>query len=94
MLRVLAKLIARRIIPVASFCRSCGRDVRDFSAPDEVWERIRHLIPFRGNTLCYECFVDLTRRAGLRLSNWRLVPFPDEAGRLEEFARGGTIAET
>lgn len=84
-LRALVKLALRRLRAVASFCRACGREVRDFDAPDAVWARVQPRIPFGGNTLCYECFADIAREVGLRLTTWRLVPVPDERTHLDEF---------
>jgi hypothetical protein len=55
---------------VNSFCKQCGRDVRDFIAPDEVWELISSKIK-NGNVLCYECFCDKCEEVGL-LSVWKL----------------------
>jgi len=28
----------RKLVP--AFCKMCGRDVHDFVAPDEIWERV------------------------------------------------------
>jgi len=50
--------------PTNSFCKVCGRDVRDFSVSDELWAKIAPLIK-RGNIVCYNCFCDLCRQAGL-----------------------------
>jgi hypothetical protein len=65
--RVWIKLLLRRFFLLPSFCRRCGRKVRDFVADDAAWERVRPLIK-HGNTLCYDCFCDLTR------SVYRLEP--------------------
>jgi hypothetical protein len=55
---------------VDSFCKQCGRDVRDFIAPDEIWELISSKIK-NGNVLCYECFCDKCEEIGL-LPVWKL----------------------
>ena len=69
--RVLCKLFLRRVRPIPSFCKHCGRDVHDFIAPDEVWEQVEPHIR-HGYTLCYECFCDLCEQLGLP-SVWGLV---------------------
>lgn len=56
-LRVKAKLLLRRITLIPSFCKRCGRDVKDFHAPDDVWCKVESHIP-DGSVLCYSCFVD------------------------------------
>lgn len=63
-MRVLAKLSARRITTVWSFCKKCGRGVRDYRVPDDVWSEIEEDIRF-GNVLCYGCFADACRERGL-----------------------------
>jgi len=76
LLLVLLKLFKCRVlhVPTASFCKRCGRDVRDFIAPDEIWDVIDPHIRF-GHTLCYSCFCDLC--SGLDLPPvWGLVELP------------------
>jgi hypothetical protein len=68
-LRVKYKLLKRKFMLVDSFCKECGRDVRDFVAPDEVWKRIESKIKY-GNVLCYECFCDKCGEVGL-LPVWK-----------------------
>lgn len=65
-LRVSLKLFRARVLnlPTASFCKQCGRDVHDFVAPDEAWERVDQHIR-RGHTLCYDCFCAVCSRIGL-----------------------------
>lgn len=46
-------------------CYDCGRNVHDFSVPDELWEEVvgKEIV------LCYDCFVD---RADRKLKvKWR-----------------------
>ena len=69
-----AKLFLRRFFCLDSFCRRCGRKVRDFSVDDEAWERVRPYIK-HGNTLCYNCFCDLCDKLN-QPSMYRLVPMP------------------
>lgn len=72
-LRVHWKLWLRRHFTIASFCKECGRDVRDFDAPYEAWARIAPLIKL-GTVLCYECFCDACEAAGVYYGGcWRLV---------------------
>ena len=72
-LRVLIKLIWRKYsTDVPSFCKCCGIRIRDFSVPDLVWNKIEHLIPHDGNTLCYNCFSDYCGKVGLP-RNWDLI---------------------
>ena len=58
------KLMRRKFLPTASFCKICGRDVRDFIVPDIIWEMIDPHIK-RGHTLCYNCFTNTCRKIGL-----------------------------
>ena len=58
-MRLLAKLMLRRFFLLPSFCKRCGRRVRDFEADDATWARVRPFIR-HGGTLCYDCFCDLT----------------------------------
>jgi len=71
LVRVRWKLWLRRRRPVASFCKHCGRDVHDYRAPDDVWEkvepRIRH-----GYTLCYDCFCEECGKIGEQ-TVWDLI---------------------
>jgi len=73
--RVAWKRLLSRAKLVPSFCKVCGRDVRDFVAPDDVWERV---VGDRGTVRCYDCFADACARAGLERT-WRLVKL-DEQG--------------
>jgi hypothetical protein len=47
-----------------SFCKSCGRDIHDFSVSDDVWGKIEPYIK-HGNVLCYDCFCDYCGKRGL-----------------------------
>src|SRR5690606_9541792 len=69
-IRLYTKLVLRRFWLIPSFCKKCGRDVRDFVVPDPVWEKVEALIP-HGSVLCYECFCDVCEEAGLP-SVWEL----------------------
>lgn len=73
-LRVAWKLQLRRHRCIDSFCKVCGRDVCDFIAPDEVWEKVEPHIP-RGHVLCYDCFCEICGRLGLPRV-WILTPAP------------------
>lgn len=71
--RVHLKLFRRRFshwFPIDSFCKHCGRDVRDFDAPDDVWEQIEPHIR-HGYTLCYDCFCNYCGKLGLP-TVWKL----------------------
>jgi hypothetical protein len=57
-LRVSYKLLRCRFRLVPSFCKVCGRDVHDFIAPGDVWQKVEPLIK-RGNVVCYDCFCEL-----------------------------------
>ena len=59
-LRVLIKLFILRlgIYPLASFCKICGHEVRDFHVANHIWKSIERYIPHNGHTLCYDCFCD------------------------------------
>lgn len=71
--KVFVKLILRRIVCIPSFCRVCGIDVRDYIAPEGVWEIIRNDIP-NGNTLCYNCFCDLCQKHNINYGEaWKLL---------------------
>ena len=69
-LRVHYKLIKRKFVCINSFCKECGVDVRDFSAPDEVWAKVEPEIKY-GYTLCYNCFCDFCCKWKLP-SCWKL----------------------
>jgi len=69
-LRVFFKLLLRRFMPIASFCKRCGRSVHDFSVPDNIWEQVDKEIRF-GHILCYGCFCEICGKLGLP-SVWRL----------------------
>jgi len=62
--RIYFKLLLRRFFLIPSFCRHCGRDVHDFTAPNEVWLKVEPHIK-RGHTLCYACFCELCAEYGL-----------------------------
>jgi hypothetical protein len=66
------KLALSKIMPVNSFCKHCGRYVHDFIAPDKIWKEIEPYIR-HGNTLCYDCFVELCNERGI-FYVWYLVP--------------------
>jgi hypothetical protein len=71
-IRLYLKLLLREFFAIPSFCKSCGVNVRDFSAKDEVWQQIEPHIKY-GHVLCYNCFCDIC--AKLKLSSvWRLEP--------------------
>lgn len=70
-LRVRLKLLRRRFMLIPSFCKHCGRDVHDFSAPDDVWRQVEPHIQ-RGHVLCYDCFCEVCHSEGLPRV-WRLV---------------------
>ena len=72
LIRVYFKLFKLKIlsIPTVSFCKNCGRNVRDYSAPDDVWEKIKPQIKL-GDTLCYECFSDACEKKGIP-TIWKL----------------------
>jgi len=55
-----------------SFCKHCGRDVHDFMAPDEVWEKVESHT--KADVLCYDCFCDVCHEIGLP-PNWFLRGF-------------------
>jgi len=63
-LRVNYKRIKKRFCLIDSFCKHCGRDVHDFVVDDEVWAKVEPLIK-HGNVLCYDCFAEKCREAGL-----------------------------
>lgn len=56
-LRVSYKLFKRRYFTIDSFCKECGRDVHDFSVPDDIWKLIDKTIK-HGHILCYDCFCE------------------------------------
>lgn len=69
---VLIKLLLKKIFVIPSFCKVCGKNVRDFTAPEDVWVRIRPYIKL-GSVCCYECFCDLCDKANIRYGGtWRL----------------------
>ena len=53
-----------------SFCKHCGKDVHDFSAPDDIWDKIEPTIK-HGNVLCYDCFCEYCGKLGLP-TTWKL----------------------
>ena len=58
-------------IHLASFCKKCGRQVRDFSVSDDIWEQVEPHIKY-GHTLCYNCFCDIWyKKLGYR-NTWEL----------------------
>ena len=68
-LRLIYKKSLSKFKAVPSFCKVCGRDIRDFIADDKVWEQVSREI--KGNTLCYNCFCDICSKLGLP-SVWKL----------------------
>lgn len=57
----------------ASFCKKCGRDNRDFIAPEWAWKTVQSHIKY-GNVLCYDCFFDAYWNVTADLVIWRLTP--------------------
>lgn len=57
-LRVHFKLLKRTYFQTNSFCKHCGRDIRDYHCPDEIWELVEPYIK-NGHSLCYNCFCDI-----------------------------------
>lgn len=39
-----------------SFCKRCGRDVRDFSVSDKEWKEV---VQEKFNTCCYDCYQEI-----------------------------------
>ena len=73
MLLLYWKLFCHNILGMhgPSYCKNCGREVRDFSVTDEIWSKVQPHIK-HGNTLCYNCFSDVCLKIGLP-PNWRLI---------------------
>lgn len=77
-LRVHYKLFKRKFACgcIDSFCKECGIDVRDFDAPDDVWEKVDPHIK-HGHVLCYNCFCDYCNKLKLLKGNnvgcWKLT---------------------
>jgi hypothetical protein len=69
-LRVALKMVLRKFRLIPSFCRHCGRNVHDFVAPSEVWEKVDPHIK-HGHTLCYDCFCEVCTKLGMP-NVWRL----------------------
>lgn len=63
-MRLIIKLLLKKIWHLDSFCKRCGRKVRDFDAPDELWIKVESRIKY-GHTLCYDCFCDMLREIGI-----------------------------
>ena len=74
---VIIKILISKFICINSFCKECGRDVRDFYVADNIWRQIKPLIRY-GNTLCYNCFCDKCRMIGLP-SCWELSALKEDA---------------
>ena len=70
LVRVWWKLFLRRFMLVDSFCKCCGVDVRDFRAPDDVWDQVLRLGGMH-RVLCYNCFCDKCEWIGVP-TGWRL----------------------
>ena len=66
MIRLYYKLFVTRVLGfhVESYCKHCGRIVHDYSAPDEIWEKVEPHIK-HGHILCYDCFCEVCYRLGL-----------------------------
>lgn len=47
-------------------CRNCGRNVHDFSVPDDMWFKV---IGSKDGVYCYDCFCD---RADKKNIVWRI----------------------
>ena len=60
---------------MASFCKECGRQVHDFSAPNDVWLKIDPLIKY-GHVLCYDCFCEKCKEVGLP-TVWKIISIND-----------------
>ena len=63
-IRLYTKLLLRRFILLNSFCKNCGREVHDFSAPDSIWHMVEPTIE-HGKMLCYDCFCERCQALGL-----------------------------
>ena len=71
---VYIKLFLRRFLDINSFCKQCGRQVRDYDAPDKLWKYYIEPAIKKGDTLCYNCFCDYCRnKIGISIKkNWKL----------------------
>ena len=65
------KLLLKVGLNIPSFCKMCGREVRDFSVTNDDWDKIRVHIKY-GNILCYNCFSDLFSKHTGRKEVWNL----------------------
>lgn len=63
-LRLHYKLLLKRLKVVDSFCKVCGRDVHDFSAPADIWQQVSPRKNGDG-VLCYDCFCERASKKGL-----------------------------
>ncbi|OPY57151.1 MAG: hypothetical protein A4E55_01833 [Pelotomaculum sp. PtaU1.Bin035] len=70
-IRVKFKLILKKFFIVPSFCKECGRNVHDFVVDDNIWHKVSRYIK-NGHVLCYDCFCEKCRHAGLP-DVWKLV---------------------
>jgi len=46
-------------------CQVCGRNVHDYTVPDELWNSLAK----KEDVYCYDCFCDLTDKKGIY---WRI----------------------
>lgn len=46
-------------------CMECGRDVHDFSVPDDLWLKVSK----SSDILCYDCFCDKLEKINI---SWRM----------------------
>lgn len=63
-------MLKSKLMLIPSFCKQCGRDVKNFQVSDEIWELIEPKIKY-GSVLCYECFCQKCEEVGL-LPIWKL----------------------
>lgn len=56
-IRIKIKLLLRnKNIRNISFCKRCGRDIRDFEVSDKEWNEV---IKGKINSCCYDCFQEI-----------------------------------
>ena len=72
---VMIKILVSKFICINSFCKECGRRVRDFYVEDNIWMQVDPLIKY-GHTLCYNCFCEKCEEIGLPFC-WKLSPLKE-----------------
>ena len=72
-LAIVKKILSKYLL-LNSYCKICGREIRDFIAPSDIWNKVEPHIPNNGHVLCYNCFCDICLKIGIS-PIWKLESY-------------------